>query len=161
MLTSLRSELTALFAQAAPGRRPALRRANDDAWLFASDLPQVVDHDGLACVMKAARERGYTVQEANGWLYIDHELLPPMATGSQETTGEVACVISLLERHPSPCVEKSALRALAKAREQGTEKVEALCRRWHADFAQRLRRHEALPSHLISYLYPEKPKERE
>lgn len=152
MLAPLREELHALFAQSNPCRPPALRRADGDDWLFFSDLPLVIEHDRLQAVIRAARERGWTVLETGDGLYADHEIALPVSKELQAPTGEVACVLSLLERHPSNVVDRAALRALAKAEEQGGDKVEKLCGRWHAAFAQRLRNREALPSHLLPYL---------
>lgn len=152
MLTELRLQLTALMASAHPLRKPALRRADSSAWLLASDLPQLLPPDGLSAFEEAARCAGWRVEVKDGWMYVDHALPLPSLSAEPRLSGEAACVASILRRHPSGVMDEDALRALAKAAEQGGAPLEAFCRQLHMRCAALLRCHQPLPGRLLPYL---------
>jgi len=152
MLTDLRLQLTALMAAAQPRRKPALRRASASRWLLSSDLPQLLPPDRLSAFEEAARRAGWRMEEANGWFYFDHALPLPPSSPEPPLSGEAACVASLLRRHPSFVMDEDALRALAKAAEQGGAPLEAFCRQLHLRCAALLRCHQPLPARLLPYL---------
>lgn len=151
MLTALRQTLTQRMAALEPQRRPALRRADDDAWLLCTDLPALIDGPRLAALTHSLEAEGWRCAQVRGWLYLDHPLPVPQITDAH-LTGEAACAASLLRRHPYPVQDDVFLRRLVKAQEQGPAKVEAVCRSLHAECAARLRRHQPLPGLLLPYL---------
>ncbi len=152
MLTDLRLQLTALMAAAQPLRRPALRRASAPQWLLSSDLPQLLPPDRLCAFEEAARRDGWRMEALDGWLHFDHALPLPSSSLEPRLSGESACVASLLRRHPSDVMDEDALRALAKAAEQGGAPLEAFCRQLHMRCAALLRCHQPLPARLLPYL---------
>ncbi len=152
MLTDLRLQLTALMAAAQPLRKPALRRASAPQWLLSSDLPQLLPLGSLRAFKEAARRADWRMEEADGWLYFDHPLPLPPSSPEPLLSGEAACVASLLRRHPSDVMDEDALRALAKAAEQGGAPLEAYCHQLHMRCATLLRCHQPLPARLLPYL---------
>jgi len=152
MLTDLRLQLTALMATAQPLRKPALRRASAPQWLLSSDLPQLLPPDRLCAFEEAARNAGWRMEASGGWLHFDHPLPLPSLSSELRLSGEAACVASLLQRHPSDVMDEDALRALAKAAEQGFTPLEAFCQQLHMRCAALLRCHRPLPARLLPYL---------
>lgn len=152
MLTPLRRELLALLAKTDACRPPALRRSSHPEALLATDLPLLVAEEAAAAFIRAAEARGWRVWAEGGWLLLDHPVeAPPLLP--RRLTGEAACCLSLLLRHPGGDAPTASIRALAKAAEAGDRQVQRLCEAWHRDFAACLRRREPLPSGLIPYLY--------
>ena len=153
MLTSLRAELNALLLQAAPRRRPAVRRASQENWLFATDVPLLVHEGELARLLQSLESGGWHGELRDGWLYLAHALPKPVHRPLHEPEGACGCVLSVLRRHPeSSAVPDELLYGLAKAAEQGTAKLEKYCETLHRQLAQQLRRRNPLPAGLIPYL---------
>lgn len=144
--------MRSLLAQTGACRAPALRRSQSPEALLATDLPSLVTAEALLAFMAQAENRGWRVWEENGWLLLDHPVEAPNAR-PRPLTGEAACCLSLLLRHPDGDAPETDIRALVKAAEAGSAQVQRLCAAWHRAFAARLRRHEPLPSGLVPYLY--------
>lgn len=149
-MNAWRQELAELL-RAAPGRRPAaLRRSLREDWLYATDLPAVTEEAALAAFRAQAAERGWRLEQQQGWL-----LLKPVFPGAPENgyTGpfgpEAGSCLSLMRRHPDAGnTETAAERAvilLVKAGEEGPEAYEAACAALHREWAERLRKGQSLP----------------
>lgn len=152
MLSALRQEAQALLRLAPTFRPPTLRRSARADALFATDLPLLAEEDDLSAMIAVSVQTGWRVGFLpNGWMTLDHDVPPPPLSLPPMPLGETGCCLSLLLRHPDACHEPDAIRALVKADEVGPIEVEKLCRRWHQDFAARLRRHEPLPD-VLPYL---------
>ena len=155
MLSAAREALNLLLSGIRTRRKPAVRRASDDDWMFATDLPLAADEAGTERFVHLASADGWRVgRTENGWLLLDR---PSLIPGVTERTGalppgEAGALISLLERHPSDTADERALRAVAKAAEEGAAALDRLCARLHADWAEKLRGHEKLPGALLPYL---------
>lgn len=154
MLTGLRREVRALLDGCGAARPPALRRAQDAAYLLATDAPSLLDEAALTRLCDALRTLGYDTALHGGWLLLDRALpLPdlPLLPASLPA-GEVGCVVSLLLRHPSDAADAADIRALAKAAEMGAGALERICAGLHRDFAARLREGVPLPGGLLPYV---------
>lgn len=153
MLTDLRRDMQALLAAVPCMRKPALRRCDDPAALLATNLPFVADDAAIAAFVQQAAAAGWQVTERNGWLLLDHPIVPPDVPPAQ-ATGDLACCISLLSRHAQDAGDATAaIRALAKAAETSLTAVEALCRTLHTQWAAALRMRQPLPGALLPYLH--------
>ena len=134
-------------------RKPALRRSDRPDALLATDLPLVAETEDVAAFCGALEAQGWTVREDGGWLTLDASVpLPAECVVPAELTGPCGCCISLLLRHPDNAPAQDFIRAVVKAAEAGKMPFERLCGQLHAEFAARLRRHEALPGALLAYL---------
>lgn len=154
MLTALRRSALMLMDSEHPPRRPALRRADSDDWLLASDIPQLLPAPQLSRLILRLQEAGWRTGLRGGWLYLDHPIAVPPLTHLPQSNGEASCLLSLLARHQeSPLLEdRAASRALVKAAEQSGSQLETCCAQLHAACAARLRLHQPLPGALLPLL---------
>lgn len=147
MTGELRASLRALL-EAVPCRRPpALRRSDEADWLFATDLPLAACGEALEAFRQKAKEAGWRIEQRGGWLLLDHAVIPPQGRFDADAPGETGCCLSLLLRHPGGASTEAERRALFKAGEQRGV-LERLMAAWHREWAERLRRGEALPADL-------------
>ncbi len=152
MLTALRREVTEALAALPTSRRAALRRPEDAGSLLATNLPFLADVQTVADFTQTLTQQGWRVLEQNGWLLLDAPVPLPEKRTSQPHTGERACCIALLARHPGNAPAEDLIRAFAKAHEEGPQQVERFCTALHDDLAARLRLHQPLPGDLLPYL---------
>lgn len=152
MLTPLRTQVQSVLYAVPAKRKPALRRSDAPNVLLATDLPQIAEESTVAAFQAAMENQGWTVREHNGWLTLDAPVPMPDADVPAYMAGECGCCISLLLRHPDDIPADDLIRVIAKAEDAGQQPFERLCGQLHADFAARLRRHEALPGALLPYL---------
>ncbi len=155
MLTALRGELRAKLEALTVPRCPVLRRAREDEWLFASDLPALAEAGALRVFLDSLRADGWSAAiEEDGWLRLDHAL--PLPEDLSPVTGldanELDCLISLLLRHPSLTEDPVSLRRLAKAREEGANALNRALAGLHGTWAERLRQDLPLPGAMLPYL---------
>lgn len=151
-MDEMRREILAAMPQGLP-RRPALRRAlTDDAW-FATDLPLFCPE--AVSALRAALPDWHIAHAANGWLLLEKELAAPELCLHKDTAvpGEIDCLISLLERHPSEKTDSAALHRLLKAADHSAKELEQEARRQHNAWAALLRCHQSLPGALLPWLY--------
>ena len=152
MLTELRKNIAELISQC-PTRRPcAVRRSLSPDFLLAIDLPHAAEEATVEKFLHLAQENGWTASVENGWILLDHALPVPPAYADTAANGRLANAIWLLQHHPSDETDDAALRALAKAAEEGDKAVERFCDGCVKDWAVRLRMHQALPGALLPYL---------
>lgn len=152
MLTALRAQVNDHFAGLPLCRKPALRRSDHADFLLATDLPLTCDEGTTALFIRQMEAQGWHVEPVKGWLWLDHPVPPPECLPIA-ATGELGCLISLLERHPGGAADAADIRALVKACEAPRPVLSRLCAAWHHDWALRLRCHESLPGGLLPYLY--------
>ena len=144
MLTRARAEIAELLKGLPVSRPPAVRRAIPDDWMLACDLPQCAEAEAVGRFVRCAEESGWRVDRRDGWILLDKtEVLDAYAgdhTGSPlRASGEMGCVLSLLERHPEFREDPSILRMLAKASELSPVAAEPEYRKLHEALAIRLR----------------------
>lgn len=155
MLTALRHELCARL-DALPVARPAvLRRAREEAWLFASDVPALLDSQDLCALHQSLQADGWTASVgADGWLRLDHRIALPESLSPVPSvdTAELDCLLSLLARHPSDLEDADSLRSLCKAWEEGAIAFNRCIRHLHGSWAVCLREYKPLPGCLTPYL---------
>ena len=155
MLTALRRELRA-HLDALPVARPAvLRRARDAAWLFASDVPALLDSETLCVLLRSLQADGWTASVgADGWLRLDHRIALPesLCPVPGVDTAELDCLLSLLARHPSDLEDADTLCSLCKAWEEGAIAFNRCIRHLHGSWAVSLRDRIPLPGGLTPYL---------
>lgn len=152
MLTALRREVQAHLACVPVQRKPALRRTDDPDALLMCDLPRITKQEDVAAFITVLEAEGWRVRQEVGWLLLDHDVPEPEWAWPEAYPGEWGCCLWLLRQHPGEALAQGYIRELVKAAEQGQERVEWLCRRWHGEFAARLREHQLLPGGLVSYL---------
>lgn len=152
MLRALRKAVQACMENVPVSRKPALRRSDDPGALLATDLPCVAGKEAVAVFVAAMEQAGWRVWERNGWLLLDHAVPAPAWRWPDEYPGEWGCCMWLLKQHPGDDAPEDMIRSLVKAEEQGSDKVERLCARWHALFAGKLRNQQPLPGGLAPYL---------
>ncbi len=153
MLTEMRRALRGMLDACGAARPPALRRAEGDDWLLATDAPGLLDEAALAALRARLEASGWRTALCRGWLLLDGPLTPPETTvPAVLPEGEVGCVISLLLRHPGGPEDAATVRALVKAAEAGGAALERLCGGLHREMAARLRRGEALPGGLLPWV---------
>ena len=153
VMRRLRGELNALLEEIPCRRRPALRRAAQPEWLFATDLPQAAEAPALDAFTLRAEAAGWRWAPAQGWLLLarlpdwgEPPGLPALPAG------EAGSLLSLLARHPSGETEPAPLFDLLKASEEGAAALETCCARLHALAAGRLRLRQPLPGGLAAAL---------
>ena len=155
MLTALRRELRARL-DALPVARPAvLRRAREEAWLFASDAPALLEGEALRALLQSLQADGWTASVGtDGWLRLDHRIALPKSLSPVPgvDTAELDCLLSLLARHPSDLEDADTLRSLCKAWEEGAITFNRCIRQLHGSWAVCLREHKPLPGGLTPYL---------
>ena len=167
-MNEFRQELSELLAEVPCRRPPALRRSLKSEWLYATDLLQTTDPDSAAVFLKRAAELGWRAEQDGSWLQMTRSFTEPPEHGFEGPFGEeAACCASLLRRQtetneakkqtddasqwlPANVSEakKTAERVrilLVKAGEQGPEAYEKACGGLHREWAQRLRKKQALP----------------
>lgn len=152
MLTSLRMQVQRVLYAVPAKRKPALRRSDTPDALFATDLPLVAEAEAVAAFRADMACLGWRCEERNGWLTLDAAVPVPDAAVPADMAGACGCCISLLLRHPEDAPADDLIRAVVKAADAGKQPFERLCGEFHADFAARLRRHEAMPGKLLPYL---------
>ena len=149
MLTRARAEIAELLKGLPVSRPPAVRRAIPDDWMLACDLPQCAEAETMDRFVRCAEDNGWRIERRDGWILLDKtEILDLCAgdhTGSPlRDSGEMGCVLSLLERHPVFREDPSILRILAKASELSPVAAEPECRKLHQEMAVRLRLRSSL-----------------
>lgn len=152
MLTALRQQVQSVLYAAPASRRPALRRADAEDALFATDLPLIAEADSIRTFIADMEQRGWTLHERNGWLLLDTDVPAPEYTVPTAPAGECGCCISLLLRHMDDVPAEEHIRAVVKAADAGKQPFERLCGQLHGEFAAQLRRHQPLPGKLLPYL---------
>lgn len=152
MLTELRKNVAEMLSQC-PVRRPcAVRRSLTADALLAIDLPQAAETASVEKFLRLAQQNGWKARIEKGWILLDHALPLPPSHAEAEANGRLANTLQLLRLHPSDAMDEAALRALAKAVEEGQRSVERLCNALAQEWAVRLRQHEMLPGALLPYL---------
>ena len=153
-MNKLRLEVQALLSRTETVRPAALRRSLREDCLYATDLPQVTDAESTAAFRRAAEEAGWLTAEENGWIQLDRIPAAPPEDGFPDFPGpEARCCESLLRRHAE--TEKRdgnrEKRMLLKAREEGPEAYDKCCGKLHREWAENLRKREALPEIDLKY----------
>ena len=149
-MRALRLELQPLLDQCPASRPPFLRRSLLPDWLLCTDLPAVAEPADVLVFLRLAEEAGWHASPEGGLIQLARLPEAPPLSDLPPCSGETACAVSLLSRHPGGPFRKEELFALLKASEE--KKLEHLCADWHRDWAARLHRHEALPGELLPWL---------
>ena len=158
-MNELRKALLAMLS-GTPSKRPAaLRRSLQEDWLYATDLPQIADRETAEAFRRKAESAGWRTEADSGWILMD--LVPdiPPAGGFTGPYGpEAGSCASLLQRHPERKKRNAQRerRMLLKAGEEGQEAFERCCAMLHREWAENLRRGEALPDLDINWLKEDK-----
>jgi len=152
MLTALRQQVQSVLYAVPASRKPALRRADAEDALFATDLPLIAEADSVRTFIADMEQHGWTVVELNGWLLLDAAVPVPGYAVPTAPTGECGCCISLLLRHMEDAPAEEHIRAVVKAADAGKQPFERLCGQLHGVFAAQLRQHQPLPGKLLPYL---------
>lgn len=153
MLSVLRAEVNVLLAKTPVRRKPALRRADAQGALLATDLPHAADDTATADFIARAELSAWQVSRAeNGWLLLDKPVPAPQTTIPALAEGECGCCISLLARHPEDGTAAEMIRECVRAEEAGKQTFERFCGSLHARLAAMLRQHQPLPGALLPYL---------
>lgn len=152
MLSPLRAQVNACLERINASRKPALRRTENPAFLLMTDLPRIADDAAVEAFVAMVEALGWQVQAAPGWLMLDHPVEPPALCWPEEMRGEWGCCVQLLRLHRDHAPAQGYIRALVKAADVGSDRVEQLCRHWHGEFAALLREHRPLPGELAPYL---------
>ena len=153
-MNKLRLEVQALLSGTETVRPAVLRRSLREDYLYATDLPQITDAETAAAFRRAAGDAGWRTAEENGWIQLDRipETLPE--DGFRGIPGpEARCCESLLRRHAEMRKRNGdrEKRMLLKAREEGPEAYEKCCGKLHREWAEILRKREALPEIDLKY----------
>ena len=145
---ALRTELNTLLAAPEDGRSPALRRSRSAEWLYASDLPTLYGGSMPEALKEGLAKAGWETAARDGWLELRKAAPePPEGWYSGPFGPEAACCLSLLDRHRTfGGGAETVQRALIKAGEASGDAYEEACAELHRDWAERLRRGEALPA---------------
>lgn len=153
-INALRSELNTLIFCDGDGRKPAVRRSLREAWLYATDLPSIVNEGILEEICCRLAAGGWEIKTESGWMQLRKTVTEPPGNWFDGPFGpEAECCRSLLERHtereaePDNRIEYSLIRA----GEEGAEAYENVCRRLHCEWAERLRKKQKLPNISIMF----------
>ena len=152
MLTALRQQVQSVLYAVPASRKPALRRADAEDALFATDLPLIAEADSIRTFIADMEQRGWTLHERNGWLLLDAAIPVPEHAVPTAPAGECGCCISLLLRHMDDAPAEEHIRAVVKAADAGKQPFERLCVILNERLAAMLRLHQPLPAALIPYL---------
>lgn len=150
---ALRTELAALLADTGTLRPPALRRSLREEWLYAADLPALLDEPALQEAIRRLESAGWAAEQDGNWLLLRKDAAVPPENWYDGPFGpEAACCASLLERHPERTDDGgAAARLLILAAETSGTAYEAACKRLHREWAVRLRKGEKLPAVSLRY----------
>ena len=148
----MRMQVQSILYAVPAKRKPALRRSDVQDAIFATDLPMIAEGDALIAFRKEMTRLGWRMDVRNSWLIMDAPIPAPEASIPDALSGECGCCISLLLRHQEDAPANDFIRSVVKAADAGCQPFEYLCRQFHAEFAARLRRHDALPGALLPYL---------
>lgn len=152
MLSGLREQVQRVLYAVPAGRKPALRRSDAQDALFATDLPLIAESTAVEAFREEMFRLGWQTQIRGSWILLDAAVPVPDASVPAEAAGECGCCIALLQRHPDAAPSEAFIRMVVKAADAGRQPFERICTQLHAEFAVRLRRHEALPGALLPYL---------
>lgn len=161
-VNALRQELQILMKRTRTDRPPALRRSIQPEWLYASDISAVCSRDETELFLDRIREKGWEYTEDGQWILLRKPAEEPPEDWFKGMFGnEAGCCLSLLKRHPERMTDapEAAQRMLIRAGEEGPQKYETVCAELHRNWAERLRRGEALPA--LSLFYFSERKERD
>ena len=147
-MNALRKELQELMRILQTERPPVIRRSLSENWLYATDLPGLCDRENLDFFLKRIMDTGWDFTEEKGWILMRKPSgEPPEGWYDGQFGPEARCCLSLLDRHEKQANgEPETIQImLIKAGEEGEKKYEAACAGIHRNWAERLRRGDALP----------------
>ena len=150
----LRKELEVLLASSSGSRKPVLRRSYEKAWLYATDLPEVLDGSIPETLGEALNSAKWEYLQEGSWIMLRTASPEPPENWYGGAFGpEAACCRSLLERNSdlSDALPDDTERILIKAGEEGEAAYEAACACLHREWAERLRLRESLPAISCRY----------
>lgn len=153
-INALRRELNSLIAPEDGERKAAVRRSLRAEWIYATDLPETVGEERLEAVRARLRGAGWESETEGGWMQLRKAAEEPPEGWYDGPYGpEAGCCRSLLRRHAERRKEPDGRieYALIRAGEEGQEQYEAVCRRLHGEWAERLRKGKALPDVSMRY----------
>lgn len=151
---ALRKELNKILEGTAFTRAPAVRRSFLEDWLYASDLPSLCTETALRVLETRLADAGWETMEEQGWLQFRKAAGEPPEPFPDGLPGpETACCRSLLARHPERenGFPMATVCQLIKAAEEGRNAYENTCAKLHRQWAERLRKGEALPAVSLRY----------
>ena len=152
-MNALRTELAALLRDTETERKPALRRSLREDYLYAADLPVCAAREATEGFLQRAEKNGWKYERDGGWLLLDKDAdEPPEGWFAGVFGEEAAACASLLRRNSGKAPAGNEIRLLIKAGEEDEKAYEEACRRLHMNWAERLRRREALPAVNLKYL---------
>lgn len=154
MMHEWRQEVNECLERVPVRRKPFLRRSLKREFLLCTDLPLVSDEEGVTLFRRHLMLKDWEVCAEGSLLQLRKQPDPP-EVHEKEAAGlkpadELACLISLLHRHPGGTAGQEELFDLLKAAEAGEEG--RLFVIWHQEWASRLRKGLELPSALLPWL---------
>ena len=151
-MNTWRKELRTMLDRMGTSRPPALRRSDRPETLYATDLPLCSDAAQCNEFCRQAAAMGWQCEEEKGWLLLSRSVQnPPEGWFGGPFGTEAGSCCSLLRRadekkeQENPNRKRMDAFLLIKAGEEGPEAYEQACRKLHLDWAERLRKKEALP----------------
>lgn len=144
-----REQLRELLAKTEAVRKPALRRSNNEEFLFATNLPLITKENELTRFLSEAQSTGWTCRIESGWLLLDK--VPDEKIIIAERSTEAEACAAILERHSIKADGRREWRILYKACEQDEKKVSEAFMMLHAEMALALREHRKLPDLQIRW----------
>ena len=148
------NELIATITRDGDRRKPTIRRSLRAEWIYATDLPEAVSKEQAEAAGRRLREAGWESMTEGGWTLVRKATDEPPEGWFEGPFGpEAACCRSLLDRHAERQQEKDKKveYKLIQAGEEGPEAYEAVCRRLHREWAERLRNRQKLPDVSLRY----------
>lgn len=152
-MNKLRSLIVETLKEIKASRPAALRRSAHGRCLYATDLPQVTNPEGIDTFRDRMEKAGWRTEVKESWIELDFTGAVPRDVDFTGPFGkEAECCASLLRRHPegrtSGDLEK---RKLLKAGECGAKAYEKECLSLHREWAEKLRKGEALPDIHLTF----------
>ena len=146
-LAPWRQQVQDCFPSIGLARKPALRRSPRADALLSVDLPACGTPEAQSLFLSRLSLWDWHARTEAGWTHLcPADLCLPEEIFGKDSSGEAACLRTLLLRHPGKADSRNETLLLLKAREESPRSWEDACRRLHQDFARRLRKKESLPA---------------
>ena len=142
-----RKEIQSLLLRISSDRPPALRRSDDELFLYATDLPMVSSAEEVNRFILDLGGNGWTAGRKGDWILLKRNIYFPPDEMIPVPGPEADCCLSLQLRQSKHLRQSdgAAELRLIKSAEQGRDEYERACRELHGRWSADLRMKRKIP----------------